>query len=255
MIVYAELVMLINFLVDLLLLIGTNQLAGFPGNGKRIFLAAALGGLYAGACLLPGFSFLSNGLWQLVSLAGMTGIAFGISKSALRRGILFFLLSMALGGLATGLGSRTLWTIVLAAAGLWLMCLLGFGGGSAGDRYLPISVTCGEKTIRLTALVDTGNTLKDPISGRQVLVADHRAAAGLLGLTGAQLVNPLQTMVSHPGLRLIPYRTVGKSAGMLLAVQPDTITVEGKPVHMLLAFAPEEIGRNQAFDALAGGAL
>ncbi len=253
--VYADLVFLINFLVDFLLLYGTNKLSGFPGRAGQAALGAALGGAYAFACLLPGFFFLANGFWRLVSLALVAWIAFGTGTSALRRGILFFLLSMALGGLAMGLGSGTVWTLVLAAAGLWLLCLVGFGRGNAAARYLNIQITYRGRQVHLTALADTGNTLKDPVSGLPVLVADARAARQLLGLEEEQLKDPMQTLAQGtvPGLRLIPYHAVGTPGGFLLGLRPDRLLCNGKAADMVVAFAPHLIGENQVFHALAGG--
>ncbi len=255
--IYMDLVLLLNFLVDFLLLYGTNKLAGFPASMKRAALAAAVGAAYAGMCILPGFSFLASGFWRFTSFLGMTLIAFGISKSALQRGVVFFLLSMALGGLAMGIGSQTVWAIVLAAACLWLMCLVGFGGRTPGSTYVPVSVSCKGKTLKLTALLDTGNTLKDPLSGKPVLVMEDRAAFALLSITPQELKRPLETITSgkYPGLRLIPYNAVGQPVGMLLGIRPDNITVNGKKADMIVAFAPQRIGQGRPFEALAGGMI
>ena len=58
--IYLDLAVILNFIVDFLLLLGTNRLAGFPLDARRCALAAALGGVYGGACLIPGFSFLGD---------------------------------------------------------------------------------------------------------------------------------------------------------------------------------------------------
>ena len=106
MTVYLDMVMVLNFLVDLLLLLGTNRLAGFPMGLGRCVLAAAYGGVYSGVCLLPRFSFLGNSLWRVVSLGAMALLAFGMNTSALRRGGIFVILSMALGGIALSMGTN-----------------------------------------------------------------------------------------------------------------------------------------------------
>ena len=77
MVIYADGVMLLNFLVDALLIMGTNRLTGYPVMVGRTASAAALGSLYSGVCLLPGFRFLGGNLWRITSLAVMSGIAFG----------------------------------------------------------------------------------------------------------------------------------------------------------------------------------
>ncbi len=257
MVIYLEWVVIINFLVDFLLLYGTNQLSGFSGGGKRAALGAFLGSIYAGACVLPDLAFLAGGFWRLISFGIMSAAAFGVDKSALRRGILFFLLSMALGGLATGFAGAGVWTLVLSAALMWLLCLLGFGGGKSHQHYASVTVTHRGKTLRLTALVDTGNTLRDPISHRPVLVADAAVAQKLLGLSIEALEHPLETLAagSCPGLRLIPYSSVGNPAGMLLAVKAERVEIDGAQKDVLIGFAPQRIGQGKAFEALAGGTL
>ena len=106
MTVYLDLVMLLNFLVDYLLLLGTNRLCGYPAGWGRAALGGVFGGLYGGLCMVPGFFFLGNFLWRLVSLLTIGFVSFGFSVSGFRRTMLFLLLSMALGGIALGLGNR-----------------------------------------------------------------------------------------------------------------------------------------------------
>lgn len=254
--VYADILFLLNFLVDFLLLVGTNRLSGHGMGIRRALPAGLIGGAYAVACLLPGFTFLGNTLWRLVCLAGMSTVAFGLSESGLRRGILFVLLSMALGGIAVGLGNGGFWALVLSAGCVCGLCILGFRGRVTGQRYVPVSVTVGGKTVELTALLDTGNTLRDPISGKPVLVVEESAAEKLCPLTPSQLAHPIETMASSklPGLRLIPFRAVGSKAGMLLGIRPDCVRVDGKEQAYIVAFVPQSLGHGR-YQALAGGAL
>ncbi len=252
--VYWELVMGLNFLVDLLLLCAANRLCGCPVRYKRQALAAAIGSIYGGLCLLKPWAFLAGGLGRVLSFLVMGAIAFGLDRSGLRRMVVFFLLSMALGGLATGLGPGSTWTLVLAGAVLWALCQLTFGG-RVGETYVPVTITYKAVKLRLTALVDTGNTLQDPLTGAPVLVVGEAAAYQLAGLTPQQLRSPLQTMASgqYKGLRLVPYSAVGVTGGFLLALQPEKLLVDGKERDHLVAFAPNEIGQGRAFEALAGG--
>lgn len=252
--VYLDLVMGLNFCVDFLLLLGTNQLAGFPARPGRCALAAGLGGIYGGLCLLPRLLFLAFPLWRLVFLAMMAVICFGFDRSALRRGTLFVLLSMALGGIALGLGRGGGWTLIGAAAGVALLCILGFGGRITGQKYVTVEIRHSGKHSVLTALLDTGNTLRDPITGESVLVAGPEAARTLLGLTPGQLASPIESLSDVPGLRLIPYRAVGQSGGMLLGIRPEEVRIAGQRRQTIVAFAPESIG-NEGYQALAGGIL
>ena len=253
--IYLDLVIILNFCVDFLLILGTNRLCGFPTGWGRTALAAALGAIYAGVCVLPGFSFLSGTLWRIVFLALMGAIAFGFSMGSVRRGILFIFMSMALGGIALGLGSDGFWAVVMAAIGVALLCLIGFQGRVSDNRFVPIFVKHGGKSVTMTALVDTGNTLRDPISGAPVVVADAQAGETLLSLTREQLLHPVETMAQVSGLRLIPYHAVGQPAGMLIGIKAERVEINGKRTDCMVAFAPQSIGAGRDYQALTGGLM
>ena len=255
--IYLDLIVILNFLVDFLLLLGTNRLSGFPPGAKRAALAAVAGGAYGGACVLPGFWFLANPLWRMVSLCGMAVIAFGANKSAVRRGGVFVLLSMALGGFASGLSRSSFLMLVLSALLLWGLCRLSFGGRIGGRSYVPVEIPVENAVIRLTALCDTGNTLQDPVTGEQVLVVDSRVAQKLTQLTKQQLQNPMETMLHSPGagLRLIPYRAVGQSGSMLLGKRYTQVKIGVVQRSAVIAFAPEQLDSGNMYQALTGGVL
>ena len=256
MTVYLDLVVLLNFLVDGLLLMGANRLTGHPPGWKRAALAAALGGVYAGVCMLPECRFLGNLLWRLVCLGGMSVIAFGCNPSALRRGMVFLLLSMALGGIALGLDQGSFGNLVLAAAGVALLCAVGIRAPVGSRQFQSVELCWKGQRMRLTALVDTGNSLRDPITGSAVLVVGADVASKL-GISREILDDPVTAMGTGkvPGARLIPYRAVGKPGGMLLCMRFDEVRLGGRAVSPMVAFAPEQIGRVGEYQALAGGVL
>lgn len=256
MVLYLDLLMLVNFLVDLLLLIAANRLCGYPLKVKNAALGAGLGAIYAGACMLPGFHFLGNVFWRLVILGLMSVVAFGWNASTLQRGAIFVFLSMALGGIALGLGNGGVIALVAAAGAICVLCVVGFRGGAAAREYVTVRLSYGGVTRELTALKDTGNALKDPITGQSVLVVGADVAKQLLGLTQEQLLAPIETMAQTqiPGLRLIPYRSVGNANGMMLAVRMERVCVGKREIGNLVAFAPQMLGTGE-FSALAGGVL
>lgn len=256
MTVYLDMVVLLNFLVDGLLLMGTNRLTGYPAGWKRAAAGAAFGGAYAGICMLPDFCFLGNLLWRTVSLGVMAVIAFGWNSSAIRRGTVFVLLSMALGGIAMGMSGDNFATVLLAAAGVAFLCAMGIQSPWKVQRYLPVELLWQGKQISLTALVDTGNTLRDPLTGQSVLVVGGDVAQQL-GISREILRDPISALLAGKvaGARLIPYRAVGQSGGMLLMVRFERVLLDGKCASPMVAFAPEEIGRHNGYQALVGGVL
>lgn len=257
MTVYLDLVVLLNFAVDLLLLLGTNRLCGYPAKFKRVAFAAALGGIYGGVCILPGFGFLGNIAWRMVFLCLMSVIAFGCNYSALRRGIVFALLSMALGGIALGFDGYGVIGILLGAVGIALMCAVGFHGKIGNHQYVDLTLRYAGREMVITALRDTGNALRDPITGESVTVVGSDIAKAFLGLTEDALCSPIETMEQRviPGMRLIPYRAVGQPSGMLLAVRMDEVMIGKERAGRLVAFAPQRIGKTDGYQALTGGVI
>ena len=253
MVIYLDLVLGLNFLIDLLLILGTNRLCGFPPGLARASLAAALGAVYAAAGLLPDFYFLGSTLWRVIFLGLMGLLAFGWNRSAWKRTGIFLLLSMAMGGAAQGLDHRGIPALLLSAGSIWLLSRIGFGGRVGGKEYISVTVTEGNRSVMVIALKDTGNSLRDPISGEQVLVLGPEAAEKLLDLDRNLLRDPLTAIGKCPGMRLIPYHSVGQKAGFLLAKRFTQVKVGDRHSAALVAFAPEPIGQGQIFQALAGG--
>jgi stage II sporulation protein GA (sporulation sigma-E factor processing peptidase) len=247
---YIDVLMLLNFLVDLLLLVAANRLSGYPTRFKRVVLAAILGGVYGGVCILPGLRFLAETLWRIISLALMAGISYGFCKEAMRRGALFVLLSMSLGGVAVGLESGGLASLVLAALGVCLMCMFGLRG-KFGTNYVQVQID----DLHLIALRDTGNTLTDPLTGQQILVVSANVGQRLLGLTAAELSDPVEVIGRVPGLRLVPFHAVGCNGGVLPVKRFENVKIGSWSGSCLVAFAPNELGRGEAYEALTGGAV
>ena len=244
-----NLVMGLNFLVNLLLLLAANRLSGFPPQMVRTLLAAALGGLYAGACLVPSFAVLKNLFWQGAAFICVAMIAFGFHKSSLRRGAVFVLLHLALIGVAGILDD----TLMLALGALLGLCFLADHISSTG--LVPVELSYGDKNMKITALRDTGNTLLDPVTGSQVLVVGADVAGELTGLSKKQLQSPVQSITALPGLRLIPYHSVGKNSGMLLALRIPNVKIGHWQGSSLVAFAPEGLSSDGKYQALTGGTI
>jgi len=248
-------VFLLYTLVDFLLLLGAGRLCGEPAKWPKAAAAAVLGGVYAGACLLPAFHFLGNLLWRIASLLIISVIAYGFSINALQKGLIFSILSFALGGAVLEIGKGGPAELLGTAGVLCILCGFGFRGKLGNCTYIPVELTYAGKSLQLTALRDTGNGLVDPVTGRQVLVVGADVAQTLTGLTREQLHKPVETIGSLPGLRLIPYRSINCSSGFLLGMRFQNVKIGNWQGSSLVAFAPEWLHPEGAYQALTGGAV
>lgn len=254
---YLGRIMFLSFLVDLLLLLGGRSLCSGRSKLRRLLVAAALGGVYAGLCLLPGLAAFGAWYCHLLSLLLIMVVAYGVDAEAVRNGWVFLLLYFSLHGLC-GILEKDDWKALLAVGclvtALYYMRLRQKQGKTS---FVPVTVSYRGKTVRLTAMEDTGNQLRDPVTGGSVLVVNATVARQLLGLTQAQLADPVKTVGSGllPGLRLIPIQTVNDPGGMLLAKRFDEVEVGSRRMSKLVAFSPLDMDQNGVFQALIGGTV
>lgn len=239
-------VLLLVFAVDMLLLCAAGRLLGVRSNPIRLVVGAIFDVLFVGFSFMPGFDFLGHFLWRLCSLL-LTGIiAYGLSKAAAGKLLLFALLHLSLGRITDE--KQELFSMLLGAAGIGFACV----AVGRNRNLVPVELTYGSKTLRIKALRDTGNTLRDPITGKQVLVVSADVAQKLTGLTVSMLNDPVGSVQALPGLRLIPYQTVGNT-GFLLALKLNDVKIGNRQGSALIAFSPCLLGKH--YQALTGGTL
>jgi stage II sporulation protein GA (sporulation sigma-E factor processing peptidase) len=283
-VVYIDSVFVLNALADYLLVYAAAQLAGTRLRRLRFLLAALLGGAYAVAVFLPGLGWLSTPPVKVAAGVLMALAAYGGEPRFLRLTLLLFLVSCGFAGCVLALGlvagqglpmeNGVFYTnvdakiLLISAAAAYLVLTVVFRasarhGGSKGF-LIPVTVAfCGCRTA-LTALCDTGNTLRDPATGRPVLVASAEKLRTLwppeLGslLTPSALCAPAETLerLALSGwdaarFRLLPYSAVGVESGLLLAIRLDWASINGKKrERLLLALSPTPVG--DGCDALWG---
>ena len=149
---YLDLVMLLNFAVDYLLLFASARLSGLEPGRKRLLSAAVLGAAYSGGCLVPGFEFLGGMLWRVLFLILLGMLAFGWRESAWRQTGVFLLLSLSLGGMAELAGKTGPGPLLLCAGLLWLACTLLLSSCrtriTAADHAVPSPLPASEGSER-----------------------------------------------------------------------------------------------------------
>ena len=129
---------------------------------------------------------------------------------------------------------------------------------------MDITVTIDGKKQMIRALYDTGNTLSDPVSGRAVLVLEQQAIYNLWPPEVSEVLRqplpPEEKMVRLHRIErgkdfsLLPFRSVGVPAGLMLAFRSDAVTVSGRDHHRtLLALSEGPLSDGGAYHALWGG--
>ncbi len=278
--IYADEVFIFNAAVDSILLIAAGNLCGLPFRRIRVLAGGGIGGVYAVAVQVFEGTPVS---WTAVKV--LVGVliplcAFGyLSRSAfLRRLTAFWIMSVLAGGAV--LGAAALFggsvgdgyaalhpaglTVVAFSLGLMLLASSWLGGAAihAAEERVRVRVSYGGREAEFTALVDSGNTLRDPVSGLPVIVAELEAVstlfrqdvAGALRKSGgdaATFLASLSGKAEGSRFRLVPCVTVS-GKGMLPAFRPDRVELGGKETHALIAVSDAQVGQGGTFAALVG---
>ena len=210
---YVDSLFLMNFVMNLYILILVNRSTLRTATPGRLLAGAIVGG---GGYLLP---FIIGGpipfrlLLGAATALGMLPISFPIKGltnfmklvektlffSFCIGGGMFFLLRIP--GLTGGVRSGTF--MALGFGGVLFLFLQRFS-----EEPKPEQCICRATLIRdgarvtVSALIDSGNSLTEPISGKAVSVVDEKVFKSLWG-NGGQ------------GYRAIPYHSIGKKRGIL----------------------------------------
>jgi stage II sporulation protein GA (sporulation sigma-E factor processing peptidase) len=289
MIIYADVLLLINIIINSIILVLTAWITGTAYRWWRILLASLLGGIYVLGGGLPQFSCLYLLPGKLLLSVIMIYMAFGLGT--LRRQLFllgaFYIISFILGGAVIGwsyllqsgicfqcdyhfpavVSKENLCVGIIAGSGLVILVIKRtFYRQYCRRQQYKILVKYESRCCELTAFLDSGNGLCTILKGTPVILADKEA---ILPLFNDRIVTFLS---SHSGkewpvkleecrdeawlkrIELIPYRSVGGSS-LLLGFRPDSVAVaEGNTImktgEVVIAIYDGELAKDKGYCAL-----
>lgn len=100
-----------------------------------------------------------------------------------------------------------------------------------------IKITIGEQSAQFSALVDTGNTLIEPLSKAPVIIAEYEHIYEFLPEKMrnlfisrqeddlAQFISAVSGEEFEKNIRMIPFKSLGTENGMLIGFKPDAVEI------------------------------
>lgn len=244
MVIYADTLFLINLIFNYMSLLVLGKLMKLSIKQLRIISGSAVGAagtviIFCMNIALPIFKAVPAFLmilcaygWAgkkmvsrfavfLLLLASISGIAiFAVSllpagvNSVIRNGIVYFDIS----------GKLFFLILILAYP---IVCILSKCLKSWRNRNIYIAEIQKEnKSVKICALFDSGNKLREPITGKPVVIAEWDAVKALFE-------NPvgfdfLTEKMEDYRLWIIPYHSLGNRQGRIFAFLADRIFIDGK---------------------------
>ena len=285
-VVYIDVLFVLNFIINYLLLFASARLSGAACSRLRCALAAGAGAAYATAAFLNAGSILGALWFKLLVACAMVAITFGVRdmRRLLRLFLIFCGLSFAFGGCAFAVMWLThgaqgnfdvrhgvmyiklpLGVLLASSALCYLIFSLVFrrsATGAAQREIYAVTLAYGGREIAFHALLDSGNTLCDPLTNHPVMIVEYETVRDVLpdgvrrvldSCTEEQLPMILPQLPPHMRFQLIPYKTVGRELALLLAFRPDRVEIAQRVRrNMLAAICMQKISDGGAYHALTG---
>ena len=253
--VYLDLLFLVNFSMDFLCFYITARIIGIKFSALRVGLAAAVGGIYADAALFLPIGAPWSVFIDAAVCVAICAVAFRKKgeKGLVLASVVYFSVSMALGGFMTALFNRlnrmgfneavlgeedgdgiSVWLFLLIALVSAILTLIGgrFFRSRSSVGSVKVELTYGKGKATFSAVVDSGNFLRDPISGRPCIVVDSSLLADIFPPKLLKMAERGELCALGEGdenikrsIRLVPSATaVGEK--MMIGVRTDKIRID-----------------------------
>ena len=229
-IIYLDSIFLNNFVMDLFLLLLTAKTMKKTTTFIKILVGSLMGA--AGYCLvlcLPGSYFLKVlfGMLPVAALMLKTGCGTKGLKELLYSMGWLFVYSFLMGGFMLFLMKRipffkerkdSLSVILLAGYLGFMICRKGIKKyqEEKKDHFCKVLLSGDEGEIEVYGLIDTGNGLRDPISGKEAAILEEKVWQNMQKARKAEKY------------KIIPFHSIGKENGILEGYEVDKIRIEGK---------------------------
>ena len=274
--VYLDVLFVLNFIVNYMLLLVTGRLFSQPVSRHRLCAAAGLGALYSVLFFLPLLDFFFSTAAKLAVGVCMTIITYGIRPLSriLKLSLAFCCVTFAFCGVIIGIYALVapsaglmrngvlyvevnIIQLLLATVFFYCAITLAFRGVSRRKKLAEIIIRHMGRDVKLNALLDTGNNLTDPACNYPVIIVDYKALRQVLPsdfIADGRLLDAVDIMEqmhkSEHGFRLIPFKTVGQPLSMLLAFKPEKCSVDGQAGKYMIALSPTSF--DDKYDAIIG---
>ncbi|SDK40899.1 sigma-E processing peptidase SpoIIGA [Natronincola ferrireducens] len=263
MVVYAEYVFLENFIMNFIILSLTSKFGKYPTKKIKLLIASSISALYAFIIFFPSLHFLFSIIMKIACSMIIIVLAFTPYKfkDFFRLVGVFYTITLIFGGAGfaifyftnfNGIISNGIFYItnisiknIFIAGGVGYI-LINFCWGyiqkqlSKEKILMKIKIEIDGIMTELTGMVDTGNSLVDPISQYPVIIVEYDAIVDLLPIEIQKIFNcagtPNFTQIAvllnssswTTRLRMIPYNALGTENGMLIGFKPDYVSIQQK---------------------------
>lgn len=258
--VYIEYLLMENIIINFIILYVTKRITRTKTSKFRLFISALVGSIYTIIVFFPSLAFMGKFLIKFSISILMIILAFNPERfqQFIKQISTFYMVSFIFAGAIIGIfyiinnnsysarfsfgNFNELLSFLIIGIGIAIILILYilkfYQKRMNKENYLtPIAIGLKDKEVNLVALIDTGNSLKEPISQKPVIIVEYSALETILPQSIRNIyINNGEVDLSTIGkimeeigddmrLRLIPFKSIGNDSGILIGFKPDIIKI------------------------------
>lgn len=226
--VYIELIYILNFLLDFMILYGTKRLLKINKSNIRITIGSLIG-MMTTLLIYIEITTICLLIIKIIMSFIIIIVSFGL-KNIIKNIIYFYAISIIIGGiiylfdLNNNFYINFLLLIILSPIIIYLIIKeLNNYKINIKDKYI-VTITYNKKTYNLEGFIDTGNKLKSPISKKSIIIVNLK-------------INPINIIY-------VPYKALNTN-GIIPCIKPDKILINNKEIkNYLVGLAKDKLELN-----------
>ena len=289
MIVYLDIIFFENVLMNYIIIFTTGMILKKEFKRRNILLASCIGAIYSVFMYLNILKITSNFIMKIILSITIIKIAFNPKKrkNFFKYLLIFYLVSFIFGGcifalmyivkpqyiqIRNGMFVGT-YPIKIAIAGgivAYVITQISFKivktKINKKDMIYTLEIFYKEKSIQIQGMLDTGNLLKDPITGNPVIIVQKDK---LISLFSQNILNNIEKILGgdvkftideediFSKVRILPFSSIGNENGMLVGIKVDYINIlidetSKKMKDVIIGIYNKKITKNEEYSAIFG---
>ena len=270
--------------MNIIILYTTSIILKVKPKVIRIITASLIGSIYAIIAYTTEISIYTSIISKWILAIVIVYIAFNPQtvKKMCKQVLIFYLTSFVFGGCAFALLYFVKPQDVLMKNGVYIGTYpikIALLGGIVGfiitniafkiiktklkkkDMIYKIKIQIFDKEEEVSAMLDTGNLLRDPISKMPVIIVEKEK---LYSIIPAELLDNIEKIIGgeeisfnneyFSRLKILPFSSMGKQNGLMLGIKADKIIIEKEEVeereNIIIGISMQKLGNN--YSALFG---
>lgn len=247
MTIYLDIVLLENIFMNILIIYFANYLSRKKSTMYKICISSIIGAVYYVVLLLPQTNFLNFYLYKIILSIIMVFVGFKNKDvfDFISNVMFFYISSFIFGGSMYGIyylitsNSNILFypiKIGILAVSITILAIKNITyyihlNSKYSNLMYEVDIYIENKIKRIKVFLDTGNSLKDPISNKPIIVVNLDSIKQILPNEIYEIaengINSMQN-IKNSRLHIIPYVSLGNQNGLMIGYRADKVIINVK---------------------------